>query len=135
MGEYTISQVSELLDLPVSTIRFYDKEGLLPFIERKNSGYRIFRDSDIEMLKIVDCLKSTGMPIKDIKQFTEWVKQGDASLSQRYNLFVERRLAVEKQIKELQQSLKVIDFKRDYYKKAIEAGTEDVHKNIYLNKE
>ena len=64
--EYSIGQVAEKLNLPCSTIRYYDKEGLLPFIQRKNSGVRVFSDSDINMLTIIECLKNTGMPIKDI---------------------------------------------------------------------
>lgn len=49
MKKYTIKEVSEIMKLPISTIRYYDKEGLLPFIERKASGYRIFTESDIQM--------------------------------------------------------------------------------------
>ena len=70
---YTIKQVSQMLSLPASTIRYYDKEGLLPFVKRTETGYRVFDDNDITMLKIIECLKLTDMPIKDIKQFTKWV--------------------------------------------------------------
>jgi DNA-binding transcriptional MerR regulator len=67
------------MNVPTSTIRFYDKEGLLPFVERMESGYRIFSENDLAMLRTIDCLKKTGMPIKQIRQFISWVQQGDES--------------------------------------------------------
>ena len=127
--KYTIKEVSEIMKLPISTIRYYDKEGLLPFIERKASGYRIFTESDIQMLQIIECFKSTGMSIKEIKQFIEWVKMGDNSLQQRYELFLERKRVVEEQMTTLQKQMKVIHHKIWYYQTALEAGKEDIHKN------
>ena len=63
---YTIQEVSRMTGIPTTTLRYYDKEGLLPFLERKPSGYRVFHDIDIASLQIVECLKRTGMPIADI---------------------------------------------------------------------
>ena len=125
---YTIKQVSEMTGIPASTLRYYDKEGLLPFIERKGSGYRIFADSDIGMLQVIECLKKTGMSIKDIRRFAEWAQQGDASLQQRYEMFLERRRAVEKQMEELKKTMELIEHKCWYYETAIAAGTEAIHK-------
>lgn len=73
MSTYTIKDAAKLMNVPPSTIRYYDKEGLIPFIERKESGYRIFTEEAIATLKIIDCLKKTGMSIKDIRQFCQWV--------------------------------------------------------------
>ena len=123
---YTIKEVSELLHIPASTIRYYDKEGLLPEIERKESGYRLFTEENLRALRLIECLKSTGMPIKDIRTFFEWVKQGDSSLMQRYEMFLERRRAVEEQMGALKKTLEVIDYKCWYYETAVAAGTMDV---------
>lgn len=125
---YSIGEVAEKLNLPTSTIRYYDKEGLLPFIKRNRSGIRMFAESDISMLEIIECLKSTGMPIKDIKQFSNWCTKGDLSLQERYDMFLERRKSVEEQIAILQKSLEKIDHKCWYYKTALDAGTENIHK-------
>lgn len=127
--KFSISEVAKKMNLSVSTIRYYDKEGLLPFIERTDSGYRIFSESDVKMLEIIECLKHTGMSIKDIKSFSNWVKDGDYSLEQRYEMFLERKKVVEAQIQELQKSLDLINHKCWYYKTALEAGTENIHKN------
>ena len=64
---YTIGQVSEMFDLPVSTLRYYDKEGLFPELNR-TSGIRQFSENEIEALRVIECLKKTGLQIKDIKQ-------------------------------------------------------------------
>ena len=127
---YTIKEVSEILNIPASTIRYYDKEGLLPSIERRDSGYRLFSEENLRALRLIECLKSTGMSIKDIRTFFEWVQQGDDSLQQRYEMFLERRRAVEEQMAQLQKTLEIIDYKCWYYETAINAGTTDVHQCI-----
>ena len=121
---YSIQQVSQMTNIPATTLRYYDKEGLLPFLKHNDAGYREFTEADLSGLQIVQCLKATGMSIAEIKQFFVWVAQGDASLEQRYQMFVNRRAAVEKQIEELKKSLEVIAFKCRYYETAIARGTE-----------
>ena len=95
MEQYTIKDAARIMNVPASTIRYYDKEGLLPFIERQESGCRVFSEKNMEALRIIDCLKKTGMSIKEIRQFSQWLEQGDASLRQRYEMFLERRRVVE----------------------------------------
>ena len=124
---YTIKQVAEIMNMTPATLRYYDKLGLLPFIERKDSGYRIFSDADITMLHVIVCLKKSGMPIKDIQQFSKWVQMGDDSLKERYEMFLERKRIVEAQMAELQKTLDFINHKCWYYETAIEAGTEKIH--------
>ena len=120
---FTIGQVSERFDLPVSTLRYYDKEGLLPFVDRSAGGARMFKESDFEWLRLIECLKSTGMPIRDIKQFIDWYMEGDTTLPQRRDMFYERRRAVEAQIEALQATLDMIDYKCWYYDTAVAAGS------------
>jgi DNA-binding transcriptional MerR regulator len=128
LNKYSIGEVAKELGLTVYTLRYYDKEGLMPFVERTSSGTRVFKESDIEALKIIECLKSTGMPIKEIKAFIDWCSEGDSTLKQRYEMFMERRARVEAQMEELKKTMELIDHKCWYYKTAIDAGTEDIHK-------
>ena len=93
-GTYTISQAAERLGVTAYTLRYYDKEGLLPFVGRSQGGARVFTDQDLENLRIISCLKASGMPIKDIREFLHWCALGDESLSQRYQMFLERKAAV-----------------------------------------
>ena len=126
--KYSISEVAKKLNLTVYTLRYYDKEGLLPFVERTTNGIRLFKESDIDALKVIECLKSTGMPIKEIKKFIDWCSDGDSSLQQRYDMFLERKAAVEAQLEELNRTMELINYKCNYYKTALDAGTEDIHK-------
>ena len=125
---YTIKEISQKINLPASTIRYYDKEGLLPFVQRAESGYRLFSDRDLGLLRMIECLKSTGMSIKDIKQFCSWIQMGDASLDQRLAMFHERRKVVQDQIAKMEQTLATIEYKCWYYETAVAAGTEAIHK-------
>ena len=121
---YSIGQVSEKFSLPVSTLRYYDKEGLLPNIER-TSGIRKFSDRDLETLHVIECLKKSGLEIKDIKQFFIWVTEGSASYTKRKELFEHRKKMVKEEIKHLEKTLAMLEFKCWYYDTAIADGNED----------
>ncbi|MGC6589796.1 MerR family transcriptional regulator [Paenibacillus sp. Dod16] len=129
MKTYSISEAAKELNVTAYTLRYYDKEGLMPFVERTASGQRLFKESDLAALKVIECLKSTGMQIKEIKTFIDWVMDGDATLQQRFDMFMERKAIVEKQMEELKQTMELVEHKCLYYKTALEAGTEDIHIN------
>jgi DNA-binding transcriptional MerR regulator len=129
MKTFSISEAAKELNLTAYTLRYYDKEGLMPFVERTPNGTRLFKESDIGALKIIECLKATGMPIKEIKSFIDWCSDGDSTLQQRYDMFMERKAAVEAQMEELKKTMEVIEHKCLYYQTALEAGTEAIHKN------
>ena len=65
---YTVGEMAQMLHVPASTLRYYDKQGLLPFVERSPGGIRVFKESDLEWLRIIECMKKAGMSIKDIRQ-------------------------------------------------------------------
>lgn len=127
MNEYKIKEAAALIGVPAGTIRFYDKEGLLPNLTRSRGDYRVFTESDIGMLRVIGWLKKSGMSIKEIRQFAKWIRMGDASLRERHEMFLARRQAVEAQIAELQKTLEFVNYKVDYYEKALAAGTEKIH--------
>jgi DNA-binding transcriptional MerR regulator len=132
MKTYSISEVAKELNLTVYTLRYYDKEGLIPFVERTPSGIRVFKESDIDALKVIECLKATGMPIKEIKTFIDWCSDGDSTLQQRYDMFLDRKAHVEAQMEELKKTMEIIEHKCLYYKTALDARTEDIHKNTKI---
>lgn len=123
---YTIGQVSEKMNITIHTLRYYDNEGLLPFIERSESGRRIFNDRDIILLNTIECLKKTGMSIKDIKQYVDWCVEGFSSVPQRLDLMIKRKKDVENHIAELQKMLDTINHKCEFYQKALETGSTDM---------
>ena len=83
---YTIGQVSEMYNLPISTLRYYDKEGFFPNLMRKGN-IRYFSDDELEAIRVIECLKRSGLEIKDIKKFFQWVMEGPSSYGKRKEMF------------------------------------------------
>lgn len=121
---YTIGQVSALFGLPISTLRYYDKQGLFPGMARE-SGIRKFSDRELEALRVIECLKKSGLEIRDIKQFMDWCVAGPSTYPQRKALFEQQKKTVEAQIKHLERVLDMLKFKFWYYEQAIQDGNED----------
>ena len=122
---YTVGEMARFLNVSASTLRYYDKEGLLPFVERSNSGIRMFSDKDYEWLKIIECLKKSGLSIKEIRSYIDMTKRGDDSLEERLQLFEERKKDVERQMRELQETLDLLKYKCRYYEMAIQDQSEE----------
>lgn len=121
---YTIGQVSKMFGLPISTLRYYDKQGLFPGIER-TSGIRRFSDREIEALRIIECLKRSGLEIKDIKQFIDWCVEGPSSYPQRKELFEKQKATVEAEIDHLNKVLDMLKFKCWFYDQIMQDGNEE----------
>ena len=121
---YSIGQVAEMFGLPISTLRYYDKQGLFPNMERV-SGIRKFSEAEIEALRVIECLKKAGMEIKDIRQFMDWCKEGPATYSQRKELFERQKAHMEEEIARMNRTLDMLKFKCWYYEQAIKDGGED----------
>lgn len=121
---YTIGQVSQMFHLPVSTLRYYDKEGLLPQLERV-SGIRRFDERSLEAIRLIECLKKSGMEIRDIRQFMVWCAQGSETYAQRLDMFRRQRQAVETEMRKLEDALAMIQFKCWYYEQALADGSEE----------
>ena len=123
-------EVSRLAGIPSSALRYHEREGLFPGMERSSGGIRVFSDVEMEMLRIVECLKMSGMPIKDIKQFLDWCQEGNSTLQQRRDMFYERLEAMEEQMQEMQKTMDTVKYKCWYYDTALKAGTEEAPKNM-----
>lgn len=123
---YTVGEMAKRLGVAPSTLRYYDKVGLLPFVERSNGGMRVFKDADFEWLQVISCLKKTGMQLADIKRFIEMAMQGDETIDARLELIINQRMAVKHQIDTLNETLKTLTFKQWYYETAKKAGTTRV---------
>lgn len=130
---YTIGQVSQMFNIPISTLRYYDKEGFFPNLKR-SSGIRRFGEQDIEALKVIECLKESGLELKDVKQFIKWATKGSSTYKNRKELFEKRKIAVEQEIKKLQKTLNILEYKCWYYDKAVKDGTEDKIYKMLPNK-
>ena len=126
---YKISEVSKMFNIPVSTLRYYDKEGLFPSLKRE-SGIRLFSNQDLEALRVIECLKRSGLEIKDIKLFMDWCKEGSSTYQNRYELIQNQKEKVIKEIEHLNKTLDMLKYKSWYYSKLLEGGNEENIKSM-----
>lgn len=120
---YSIGEISKMFQLPISTLRYYDKEGLFPHLKRVN-GVRQFSESEIETLRVIDCLKKSGLEIKDIKEYMALCSLGNTTLKQRKAIFEKQKEEVLQEMEKLQKVLSMLNYKCWYYDQAIEKNDE-----------
>ncbi len=126
---YSIKEVADMLNVAPSTLRYYDSMGLLPNVKKVN-GRRVFEDKDFKWLRVLNCMKNINMPISKIKEYVDLAQKGDSTLKERYNMILEQKKAIEKELKKLKDCYKELEYKEWYYKTAIKAGTEKAVENI-----
>lgn len=120
---YSIGQLSKKFHIAASALRYYEKEGLLPGIKRNKAGIREFGQKEVENLILIDCLKQSGLSIKEISTFVNLLEKGDASINE-CNQFLDSAVAnLENQIKVLKHNLKMLRYEQWRYRKASELGS------------
>ncbi|PWW06571.1 DNA-binding transcriptional MerR regulator [Paenibacillus cellulosilyticus] len=115
----SIGEVSAQFNIPESALRYYEKQGLLPLIERDDAGRRLFSERQVALLQAVVCFKNTHMPIKSIKQYMEMIVEGDATLKRRLAMMKEHKQRILDEIATLTEYLPAIDEKIERYIKQI----------------
>ena len=120
---YSIGEISKMFQLPISTLRYYDKEGLFPHLKRVN-GVRQFSESEIETLRVIDCLKKSGLEIKEIKEYMSLFSLVNTTLKQRKEIFEKQKEEVLQEMEKLQKVLSMLNYKCWYYDQAIEKNDE-----------
>jgi DNA-binding transcriptional MerR regulator len=125
MNYSSISEAAAKFNMPQSTLRYYEKKGLLPFIQRDEVGRRLFSDHQMALFEIVLCLKNTNMPISSIKQYMDWVIEGDTTIEKRLEIMMQHKQTVLDEISLMTESLKGIDFKIERYTKQIQERKQD----------
>ncbi|MCQ4082086.1 MerR family transcriptional regulator [Streptomyces sp. RB6PN25] len=112
---YTISEVVAHTGLSAHTLRWYERIGLMPHIDRSHTGQRRYSNKDLSWLDLVSKLRLTGMPVADMVRYAELVNEGEHTYPERLELLVAHREDVRKRIAELQDTLAVLDYKIDVY--------------------
>ncbi|WP_328507334.1 MerR family transcriptional regulator [Streptomyces sp. NBC_00391] len=118
---YTISEVVDLTGLTAHTLRWYERIGLMPHIDRSHTGQRRYRNRDLDWLDLVGKLRLTGMPVADMVRYAELVREGDHTYTERFELLKATRQDVLSRIAELQDTLNVLDRKINFYADAGQA--------------
>lgn len=118
---YTISETATLSGLSAHTLRWYERIGLMPHVDRSHTGQRRFTNRDLDWLDLVGKLRRTGMPVADMVRYAELVREGEHTFAERLQLLTATRQDVRQRIAELQDTLAVLDHKIDIYSGAGQA--------------
>lgn len=127
----TIGEVAKQFNLPISTLRYYDQEGLFPDMARAH-GVRQFADNEKEALRVIDCLKRSGLEIKEIKHFMDLCHLGSDTYSDRLALLQQQQARVTAEIAQMERARDMLTFKCWYYEQALHDGNEERLKPIPL---
>jgi len=127
---YTIKQISEKTNLTEHTIRYYDREGLIPFISRSDSGIRQFSEDNLEWIKLICCLRNSGMPLQEIKEFMQMCLRGNDLLEERKAMLLKHHSRIQDEIKSLENSLSIINYKIEHNKEIGIFHIDKVQTNI-----
>ncbi|WAP55796.1 MerR family transcriptional regulator [Streptomyces sp. S465] len=119
---YTISEVAAHTGLTAHTLRWYERIGLMPHVDRTHTGQRRFTNRDLDWLHLVGKLRLTGMPVADMVRYAELVREGEHTFPEREELLTTHRENVRERIAELQSTLAVLDYKIDVYADARRAS-------------
>lgn len=112
---HSIQETAEKFGVSPYTLRYYENEGLIPKIERNANGHRIYKDEDIDLISFITCLKSTGMPISEIKQYIKLCQAGDSTIEDRKKILESHKERLLLQIHGLNEYLEKIEWKIDHY--------------------
>ncbi len=130
---YTIKEVSEMMNISPHTLRFYDNQGLFPYVIRGNNNVRLFSDYDLEWVDTIQCLRSTGLSLAGIKKYIALYEDGDSTLNERYHIILEQKKKAEEEINNMKQRLATLEKKAHYYESVLQNKQID-HCNPLSNK-
>lgn len=116
---YTVKQVAEIMHISAHTIRFYDNEGLIPYVTRNENHVRLFSESDLDWLSMIQCLKLTGMSLAEIKRYVQLCKEGDKTTEERYKIILSQREKAKNELNNAKKRLDTLDKKVNYYKEIL----------------
>jgi len=119
-----ISTVSERTDLSADTLRYYERIGLIPPIDRSNNGIRDYTETDIKRVEFIKCLKKAGLSIKALTEYMELLQQGDETLEVRKEILINQREVLAAEIEEMQETLDFLDYKIGVYEDRIFRSVE-----------
>lgn len=116
---YSIKEVAEKFNISSYTLRYYEREGLIPSVLRNDSGRRVYTDIDLGWLQLVCCMRATGMSISYIKNYVNLCTDGIDTLPERRNIMIEQKEILKEEIRKYTELLELVDMKLDYYDEKI----------------
>lgn len=123
--EYGIKEAAEQVGLPPHTLRYYEQEGVLPYLKRDENKNRIFNQSDMDWLQFIRCLRDTGMPVADMKHYAQLTALGDHTRRDRLELLQNHKRTIEQKMQEMNRFLGKITHKVTWYESLVTRQEEE----------
>ena len=114
-----IGEVSKKYDLSTDTLRFYEKVGLIPPVNRNQSGIRDYSEADLRRVEFIKCMRGAGLPIEALTQYMNLVMQGDKTIEARKEILIDQRDLLAARIQEMQKTLDLLNYKISIYEEAL----------------
>ncbi len=114
-----IAEVSEQFGMSVDTLRYYERVGLIPPVNRNESGIRDYNELDLRRVDFIKCMRSAGLPVEVLIEYVALVQQGDKTIEARKEILKEQRNLVAARLAEMQKTLDLLDHKIEVYEKAV----------------
>ena len=121
--KYTVKDVADMMELSSYTIRYYENSGLVPGVDRTGGNIRMFSEYSLSWLRLVHCLRATGLPIDGVRHYIQLCEKGESTIPERAAIIFAQERSLKQQIKALNQQMKVLKYKKAYYEKLV-AGQE-----------
>ncbi|MCC3867699.1 MerR family transcriptional regulator [Terrisporobacter mayombei] len=115
----TITEVSKKYGLSADTLRYYERVGLIPTVNRNKSGVRDYTQEDCNWVEFIKCMRGAGLPIEVLIDYVTMFQQGDSTIDERKSLLVDQRKALAEKIEEMNKTLERLDYKIDLYEKGL----------------
>lgn len=115
----TIAEVSKQYDLSQDTLRYYERIGLIPGVNRNKSGIRDYTEEDCRWIGFIKCMRGAGLPIEVLIEYVGLFQQGDATIESRKELLIEQRDQLKARMEEMQNTLERLNYKIERYEQAI----------------
>lgn len=133
--KYTVKQVAEMMEISTYTIRYYENLGLLPEVERNGGNARMFSEYNLSWLRLVHCLRMTGLPIDGVKRYIELCMEGDESIPERADIIFQQEKSLRNQLRILKKQMEVLKYKKTYYENLLENKGADACNPVNGKKE
>jgi MerR family transcriptional regulator, aldehyde-responsive regulator len=114
-----IGEVSEQYGISLDTLRYYERIGLIPPVNRNKSGIREYSEINLKRVEFIKCMRSAGLPIEVLIEYVGLVQQGDQTIEARKEILMEQRKQLVARMKEMQKTLDLLDYKIEVYENAV----------------
>jgi DNA-binding transcriptional MerR regulator len=114
-----IAEVSEKYGLSVDTLRYYERVGLIPPVNRNDGGIRDYNELDLRRVDFIKCMRSAGLPVEVLIEYVGLVQQGDKTIEARKEILIEQRKLLVDRMNEMQKTLDILEHKIEVYEKAV----------------